>query len=84
MSATRSIADACRFYSGGGGDVDGVGWMVAGLIEKKATASSIVAIQIIMTPITIIVKTAPISNNSPAVENIPTPDFEERMFSDFL
>lgn len=54
------------------------------MIEKKATASSIIAIQTTMTPITIIVKTALISNNSPAVENIPTPDFEESMFSDFL
>jgi len=54
------------------------------LIEKNPTAINIQAIPMIMKPIKIIVRTAPISHNNPAVSKIFSPDFMERLVNDFL
>ena len=54
------------------------------MIEKNPTAISIQAIPMSMKPTKIIVKTAPISHNNPAVAKMFSPDFVERLVNDFL
>jgi hypothetical protein len=76
------------FYTGvggnGGGAIDVTGCSGWVLIRKKAIAISNTAIQMRSRPMRIIVRTAPMSNSSAAVENKPTPVFAERLFSDRL
>jgi hypothetical protein len=58
-------------YGGGGGAGAGVGAVV--FIEKNAIATSNQAMSTSISPITIIVRTAPTSINMPAVPNILSP-----------
>jgi len=53
-------------------------------IEKKATAASIQATNITAKPTSIIVKIAPTSRSNPAVLNIFSPDFTDRISNDFF
>lgn len=54
------------------------------MIEKNPTAINIQAIPMSTKPTKIIVRTAPISHNNPAVSKIFSPDFAERLVNDFL
>ncbi|MEM2103400.1 MAG: hypothetical protein QW717_00740 [Candidatus Bathyarchaeia archaeon] len=56
----------------------------AGLMEKNPTAVRIHEIHINRKPTKTIESTAPISHSKPAVPNIFSPDFAERLFKDFL
>lgn len=90
MNVWRDILNCSSIFErtftshSGAVDLVWVGCVDSVLIEKNATASSMKPIHISINPTRIMVKTAPISISSPAVLNIPTPDFVARVSSDFL